>query len=176
MVSLDVLSLWFSLHASVAPESSSLDWFCAAGNHQMCLLGQQQRSLLCPFDLPVRYHRGDLFEHVHYVQVSPYTIWRRNIKMLCGSDILSCSNMKKKTLFNHHRGKIFQQFLFHTSSCFSLCSQFGEEVSVASSVALVSERNPNQTAASPQLHPSVSGDQDPAAALWGSRQDYTQAG
>uniref|UniRef100_A0AAQ4RBY9 Tetratricopeptide repeat domain 17 n=1 Tax=Gasterosteus aculeatus aculeatus TaxID=481459 RepID=A0AAQ4RBY9_GASAC len=40
------------------------------GNHQMCRLGQQQRSLYCPFDLPVRYHRGDLFEHVHYVQVS----------------------------------------------------------------------------------------------------------
>ncbi|XP_047436087.1 tetratricopeptide repeat protein 17 [Mugil cephalus] len=89
------------------------------GNHQMCRLGQQQRSLYCPFDQPVRYHRGDLFEHVHYVQ-------------------------------------------------------FGEEVSVASSVALVSERNPNQTAASPQLHPSVSGDQDPAAALWVGRQDYTQ--
>ncbi|TKS69523.1 Tetratricopeptide repeat protein 17 [Collichthys lucidus] len=61
------------------------------GNHQMCRLGQQQRSLYCPFDLPVRYHRGDLFEHVQYVQ-------------------------------------------------------FGEEVSVASSVALVSERNSNQTA------------------------------
>ncbi|XP_041647557.1 tetratricopeptide repeat protein 17 isoform X2 [Cheilinus undulatus] len=89
------------------------------GNHQMCRLGQQQRSLYCPFDLPVRYHRGDLFEHVHYVQ-------------------------------------------------------FGEEVSVASSVALVSERNSNQTAASPQLHPSVSGDQDPATALWGSQQDHTQ--
>ncbi|XP_070689271.1 tetratricopeptide repeat protein 17 [Pempheris klunzingeri] len=89
------------------------------GNHQMCRLGQQQRSLYCPFDLPVRYHRGDLFEHVHYVQ-------------------------------------------------------FGEEVSVASSVALVSERNSNQTAASPELHPSVSGDQDPAAALWGGHQDYTQ--
>ncbi|XP_029354893.1 tetratricopeptide repeat protein 17 [Echeneis naucrates] len=89
------------------------------GNHQMCLLGHQQRSLYCPFDLPVRYHRGDLFEHVQYVQ-------------------------------------------------------FGEEVSVASSVALVSERNSNQTTASPQLHPSVSGDQDPAAALWGNRQDYAQ--
>ncbi|XP_037547900.1 tetratricopeptide repeat protein 17 [Nematolebias whitei] len=89
------------------------------GNHQMCRLGQQQRSLYCPFDLPVRYHRGDLFEHVQYVQ-------------------------------------------------------FGEEVSVASSVALVSERNSNQTAASPRLHPSVSGEQDPAAALWGSHQDYTQ--
>uniref|UniRef100_A0A3B4UTP3 Tetratricopeptide repeat domain 17 n=1 Tax=Seriola dumerili TaxID=41447 RepID=A0A3B4UTP3_SERDU len=89
------------------------------GNHQMCLLGQQQRSLFCPFDLPVRYHRGDLFEHVHYVQ-------------------------------------------------------FGEEVSVASSVALVSERNSNQTAASPQLHPSVSGDQDPAdiqRILWPQRTD-----
>uniref|UniRef100_A0A8C6Q537 Tetratricopeptide repeat domain 17 n=1 Tax=Nothobranchius furzeri TaxID=105023 RepID=A0A8C6Q537_NOTFU len=40
------------------------------GNHQMCLLGHQQRSLYCPFDLPVRYHRGDLFEHVQFVQVS----------------------------------------------------------------------------------------------------------
>ncbi|TMS13138.1 Tetratricopeptide repeat protein 17 [Larimichthys crocea] len=89
------------------------------GNHQMCRLGQQQRSLYCPFDLPVRYHRGDLFEHVQYVQ-------------------------------------------------------FGEEVSVASSVALVSERNSNQTAVSPELHPSVSGDQDPAAALWGGHQDYTE--
>ncbi|CAN9506647.1 unnamed protein product [Ophioblennius macclurei] len=89
------------------------------GNHQMCRLGQQQRSLYCPFDQPVRYHRGDLFEHVHYVQ-------------------------------------------------------FGEEVSVASSVALVSERNANQTTPGPQLHPSVSGDQDPAAALWGTHQDYTQ--
>ena len=36
----------------------------------MCQLGQQQRSLYCPFDLPARYHRGDLFENVHYVQVS----------------------------------------------------------------------------------------------------------
>ncbi|CAL8244280.1 unnamed protein product [Lota lota] len=89
------------------------------GNHQMCCLGQQQRNLLCPFDLPVRYHRGDLFEHVHYVQ-------------------------------------------------------FGEEVSVASSVALVSDRNPNHTASSPQLHPSVSGDQDPAVAFWGSRQGLAQ--
>ncbi|XP_006793847.1 tetratricopeptide repeat protein 17 [Neolamprologus brichardi] len=89
------------------------------GNHQMCRLGQQQHSLYCPFDLPVRYHRGDLFEHVQYVQ-------------------------------------------------------FGEEVSVASSVALVSERNSNQTEASLQLHPTVSGGQDPAAALWGSHQDYTK--
>eukprot|EP00064_Thunnus_orientalis_P010540 superscaffoldBa00001440_g10566 len=88
------------------------------GNHQMCRLGQQQRSLYCPFDLPVRYHRGDLFEHVHYVQ-------------------------------------------------------FGEEVSVASSVALVSERNSNQTASSPQIHPSVSGDQDPdmQKMLWPQRTD-----
>ncbi|KAK1891880.1 Tetratricopeptide repeat protein 17, partial [Dissostichus eleginoides] len=73
------------------------------GNHQMCRLGYKHHSLYCPFDLPVRYHRGDLFEHVSFVQ-----------------------------------------------------------------------RNSNQTAASPQLHPSVSGDQDPAAALWGSRLDYTQ--
>uniref|UniRef100_A0A3Q4AUV0 Tetratricopeptide repeat domain 17 n=1 Tax=Mola mola TaxID=94237 RepID=A0A3Q4AUV0_MOLML len=89
------------------------------GNHQMCRLGQQQRSLYCPFDLPVRYHRGDLFEHVHYVQ-------------------------------------------------------FGEDVSVASSVALVSERNSNQTAPNPQPQPSVSGDQDPAEIqkmLWPQRND-----
>ncbi|XP_067105211.1 tetratricopeptide repeat protein 17 isoform X1 [Osmerus mordax] len=79
------------------------------GNHQMCRLGPQQRSLFCPFDLPVRYHRGDLFEYVHYIQ-------------------------------------------------------FGEEMSVAGSVALVSEHGSNETA-SPQLQPSVSGEQEPAA-LW----------
>ncbi|XP_004066981.1 tetratricopeptide repeat protein 17 [Oryzias latipes] len=89
------------------------------GNHQMCEMGQQQRSLFCPHDLPVRYHRGDRFEHVHFVQ-------------------------------------------------------FGEEVSVAPSVALVSERTSNQTANSPPLHPSVSGNQDPAAALWGNSRDYSQ--
>lgn len=49
-------------------------------------------------------------------------------------------------------------------------------MSVASSVALVSERNSNQTEGSPQLQPTVSGDQDPAAALWGSHQHYTKAG
>lgn len=58
--------------------------------------------------------------------------------------------------------------------CFYLCSQFGEDVSVAPSVALVSERNANQSAPSPQVYPSVSGDQDPAAALWGN-QEYTKA-
>uniref|UniRef100_A0A3B3BDD9 Tetratricopeptide repeat domain 17 n=1 Tax=Oryzias melastigma TaxID=30732 RepID=A0A3B3BDD9_ORYME len=89
------------------------------GNHQMCEMGQQQRGLFCPHDLPVRYHRGDRFEHVHYVQ-------------------------------------------------------FGEEVSVASSVALVSERTSNQSANSPPLHPSVSGNQDPAAVLWGNNRGYTQ--
>ncbi|XP_061618126.1 tetratricopeptide repeat protein 17 isoform X1 [Phyllopteryx taeniolatus] len=89
------------------------------GNHQICRLGQQQRSLHCPFDLPVRYHRGDLFEHVHFVQ-------------------------------------------------------FGEEISVASSVALVSDHSSNQTTYTPQLHPSVSGDQDPVAALWNSHHDGTQ--
>ncbi|XP_077480552.1 tetratricopeptide repeat protein 17 [Stigmatopora argus] len=89
------------------------------GNHQICRLGQQQGSLHCPFDLPVRYHRGDLFEHVDYVQ-------------------------------------------------------FGEEMTVASSVALVSDHNSNRTAHSPQLHPSMSGDQDPVAALWGSHYEDTQ--
>ncbi|XP_072554336.1 tetratricopeptide repeat protein 17 [Paramormyrops kingsleyae] len=37
------------------------------GNHQVCRLGQQG-WLLCPFDLPVRYHRGDVFESVHSIQ------------------------------------------------------------------------------------------------------------
>ncbi|XP_045067065.1 tetratricopeptide repeat protein 17 isoform X1 [Coregonus clupeaformis] len=87
------------------------------GNHQMCHLGQQQSSLFCPFDLPVRYHRGDLFEHVHHIQ-------------------------------------------------------FGEEVSVAGSVALVSEPSINQTT-SPDLHPSVSGDPEPAA-LWGHQASPTE--
>uniref|UniRef100_A0A8C6Q6U6 Tetratricopeptide repeat domain 17 n=1 Tax=Nothobranchius furzeri TaxID=105023 RepID=A0A8C6Q6U6_NOTFU len=81
------------------------------GNHQMCLLGHQQRSLYCPFDLPVRYHRGDLFEHVQFVQ-------------------------------------------------------FGEEVSVASSLALMSERSSNQTATSPELHPS-----DIQKILWPQKSD-----
>lgn len=58
--------------------------------------------------------------------------------------------------------------------CFYFCSQFGEDVSVAPSVALVSERNANQSTPSPQVYPSVSGDQDPAAALWGN-QEYTKA-
>uniref|UniRef100_A0A673XSK6 Tetratricopeptide repeat domain 17 n=1 Tax=Salmo trutta TaxID=8032 RepID=A0A673XSK6_SALTR len=87
------------------------------GNHQMCRLGQQQSSLFCPLDLPVRYHRGDLFEHVHYIQ-------------------------------------------------------FGEEVSVAGSVALVSEPSTNQTT-SPHLYPSVSGDPEPAA-LWGHQASPTE--
>uniref|UniRef100_A0A3B3QH76 Tetratricopeptide repeat domain 17 n=1 Tax=Paramormyrops kingsleyae TaxID=1676925 RepID=A0A3B3QH76_9TELE len=39
------------------------------GNHQVCRLGQQG-WLLCPFDLPVRYHRGDVFESVHSIQVT----------------------------------------------------------------------------------------------------------
>uniref|UniRef100_A0A8K9XS83 Tetratricopeptide repeat domain 17 n=1 Tax=Oncorhynchus mykiss TaxID=8022 RepID=A0A8K9XS83_ONCMY len=88
------------------------------GNHQMCRLGQQQSSLFCPLDLPVRYHRGDLFEHVHHIQ-------------------------------------------------------FGEEVSVAGSVALVSEPSTNQTTSS-HLHPSVSGDPEPAdiqRLLWPRRAD-----
>ncbi|CAB1338914.1 unnamed protein product [Coregonus sp. 'balchen'] len=78
---------------------------------------EAQHSLFCPFDLPVRYHRGDLFEHVHHIQ-------------------------------------------------------FGEEVSVAGSVALVSEPSINQTT-SPDLHPSVSGDPEPAA-LWGHQASPTE--
>ncbi|NXH21893.1 TTC17 protein, partial [Bucco capensis] len=38
------------------------------GNHQMCHLGQQQHSLQCQWDQPVRYHRGDIFESVEHVQ------------------------------------------------------------------------------------------------------------
>lgn len=35
----------------------------------MCHMGQQKFTLHCPYDLPVRYHRGELFENVHYIQV-----------------------------------------------------------------------------------------------------------
>uniref|UniRef100_A0AAY4EQ15 Tetratricopeptide repeat protein 17 n=1 Tax=Denticeps clupeoides TaxID=299321 RepID=A0AAY4EQ15_9TELE len=79
------------------------------GNHQMCHLGPQQHGLFCPYDLPVRYHRGDLFENVHYIQ-------------------------------------------------------FGEEVSVASSVALVSEMSVNESRG-PQVYSSVSGSESPGS-LW----------
>ncbi|KAL2088935.1 hypothetical protein ACEWY4_015834 [Coilia grayii] len=89
------------------------------GNHQMCHLGPQQRSLFCPFDLPVRYHRGDLFENVHYIQ-------------------------------------------------------FGEEVSVASSVALVSEMSANESH-SPQPYFSVSSGENPAS-LWGQEAASATAG
>ncbi|XP_066510561.1 tetratricopeptide repeat protein 17-like [Hoplias malabaricus] len=102
------------------------------GNHQMCHLGQQQYSLFCPFDLPVRYHRGDLFENVQYIQ-------------------------------------------------------FGEDVSVAHSVALVSDLNVNESR-SPQLYSSVAGGEEPAAhwskessskaeahnVLWPRRSDCSQ--
>lgn len=40
-----------------------------AGNHQICRLGNQQQSLHCQWDQPVRYHRGDMFENVEYVEV-----------------------------------------------------------------------------------------------------------
>ncbi|XP_069077910.1 tetratricopeptide repeat protein 17 [Pleurodeles waltl] len=38
------------------------------GNHQMCRLGPQKLSLHCQWDLPARYHRGDIFENVAIVQ------------------------------------------------------------------------------------------------------------
>nr|XP_004663393.2 tetratricopeptide repeat protein 17 isoform X3 [Jaculus jaculus] len=38
------------------------------GNHQICRLVNQQHSLHCQGDQPVRYHRGDIFENVDYVQ------------------------------------------------------------------------------------------------------------
>lgn len=38
------------------------------GNHQICRLGNQQHSLHCQWDRPVRYHRGDMFENVEYVE------------------------------------------------------------------------------------------------------------
>ncbi|XP_053801440.1 tetratricopeptide repeat protein 17 isoform X2 [Vidua chalybeata] len=38
------------------------------GNHQICRLGNQQHRLHCQWDQPVRYHRGDIFENVEYVQ------------------------------------------------------------------------------------------------------------
>ncbi|KAK7170121.1 hypothetical protein R3I94_000378 [Phoxinus phoxinus] len=77
------------------------------GNHQMCHMGQQKFTLHCPFDLPVRYHRGEVFENVHYIQ-------------------------------------------------------FGEEVSIANSVALVSELSVNESH-SPQQSYTVSLGREPAA-------------
>ncbi|XP_077178336.1 tetratricopeptide repeat protein 17 [Paroedura picta] len=38
------------------------------GNHQICRLGNHQHSLHCQWDQPVRYHRGDMFENVEYVE------------------------------------------------------------------------------------------------------------
>ncbi|MGH0130486.1 UNVERIFIED_CONTAM: hypothetical protein FKN15_042355 [Acipenser sinensis] len=38
------------------------------GNHQLCRLGKPQGSLHCPYDLPVHYHRGDVFESVELIQ------------------------------------------------------------------------------------------------------------
>lgn len=43
--------------------------FLIPGNHQICRLVNQQHSLHCQWDQPVRYHRGDIFENVDYVQV-----------------------------------------------------------------------------------------------------------
>ncbi|XP_068117922.1 tetratricopeptide repeat protein 17 [Hyperolius riggenbachi] len=37
------------------------------GNHQICQISSQKHSLFCPWDLPVRYHRGDIFENVEHV-------------------------------------------------------------------------------------------------------------
>ncbi|KAM4617579.1 tetratricopeptide repeat protein 17 [Discoglossus pictus] len=37
------------------------------GNHQICRLGNQKHNLHCQWDLPVRYHRGDIFENVEQV-------------------------------------------------------------------------------------------------------------
>ncbi|KAB1272274.1 Tetratricopeptide repeat protein 17 [Camelus dromedarius] len=42
--------------------------FLTPGNHQICRLVNQQHSLHCQWDQPVRYHRGDIFENVDYVQ------------------------------------------------------------------------------------------------------------
>uniref|UniRef100_A0A8C5PGN6 Tetratricopeptide repeat domain 17 n=1 Tax=Leptobrachium leishanense TaxID=445787 RepID=A0A8C5PGN6_9ANUR len=39
------------------------------GNHQICSISNQKHSLHCPWDLPVRYHRGDIFENVEQVLV-----------------------------------------------------------------------------------------------------------
>ncbi|KAM5138253.1 tetratricopeptide repeat protein 17 [Mantella aurantiaca] len=37
------------------------------GNHQICQMSGGKHMLLCPWDLPVRYHRGDIFENVDHV-------------------------------------------------------------------------------------------------------------
>uniref|UniRef100_A0A672SM88 Tetratricopeptide repeat protein 17 n=1 Tax=Sinocyclocheilus grahami TaxID=75366 RepID=A0A672SM88_SINGR len=57
------------------------------GNHQMCHMGQQKFTLHCPYDLPVRYHRGELFENVHYIQVKLKT-HHSNYFALCHRSIV----------------------------------------------------------------------------------------
>ncbi|KAG8548423.1 hypothetical protein GDO81_025402, partial [Engystomops pustulosus] len=37
------------------------------GNHQICQISSRKHNLHCPWDLPVRYHRGDIFENVELV-------------------------------------------------------------------------------------------------------------
>ncbi|XP_053545268.1 tetratricopeptide repeat protein 17 [Bombina bombina] len=37
------------------------------GNHQICRISSQKHSMHCPWDLPVRYHRGEVFENVEQV-------------------------------------------------------------------------------------------------------------
>ncbi|KAG8438377.1 hypothetical protein GDO86_008890 [Hymenochirus boettgeri] len=37
------------------------------GNHQICRINNQKHALHCLWDLPVRYHRGDIFENVVHV-------------------------------------------------------------------------------------------------------------
>lgn len=55
------------------------------GNHQMCRLSPQKLSLHCQWDLPARYHRGEIFENVALVQfdedVSASMMMPENLKL-----------------------------------------------------------------------------------------------
>ncbi|XP_054828239.1 tetratricopeptide repeat protein 17 isoform X2 [Eublepharis macularius] len=59
------------------------------GNHQICRLGNQQHSLHCQWDQPVRYHRGDMFENVEYVEFGS------------SDSISSMTSMNSEPLANH---------------------------------------------------------------------------
>lgn len=51
----------------------------------MCHMGQQKFTLHCPFDLPVRYHRGEVFENVHYIQVRLKTCHNTDVTLVASS-------------------------------------------------------------------------------------------
>uniref|UniRef100_A0A3P8UNV2 Tetratricopeptide repeat domain 17 n=1 Tax=Cynoglossus semilaevis TaxID=244447 RepID=A0A3P8UNV2_CYNSE len=124
------------------------------GNHQMCRLGQQQRSLFCPFDLPVRYHRGDLFEHVHYVQVSIYTFLILDLKKT-RSDY--CSNHDIQRMLWPQRTDCAQEYPSvpppHLLPTYHLPPEAQTLRSVPLASLLYGNSDPSQTVAVPDCGP-----------------------